>query len=51
LHFTSKKTGIGGMLYKNAELQNMGSSPQDEYSMEIFDADKFNAISNAVAFY
>jgi len=51
LHFTSKKTGIGGMLYKNAELQNMGSSPQDEYSMEMFDADKFNAISNAVAFY
>lgn len=51
LHFTSKKTDGGGMLYKNNELQNMGTNSQDEYAMELFDTDKFNAIRNVVAFY
>lgn len=51
LHFTSKRMVDGTMLYRNSELQNMGATVQDEYALEVFDLEKFNAIQNAVAFY
>lgn len=51
LHFTSKRTVDGAMLFRNTELQNMGATVQDEYSLEVFDREKFKAIQHAVAFY
>jgi len=48
LHFTCKKSAFGSMKYFNRELQSMGSNQGDEYALELFDEQKFNAILDAV---
>lgn len=49
LHFTCKKSEDGQMKYFNRELMSMGANKGDEYTLEIFDHDKFKAISDAVS--